>query len=238
MTHADRSPVRTSTECTAEGEPGFGSPDADPTGAESAAAESAGTEGAAAEGAGAESKGQRTRRRILDAARRTFAELGFERATIRAIAVEAGVDKSSVIQYFGTKQQLFREALYFSFDMDALRTDDVSRTAENFLRAMLERWSIPDSPMIVLLRTSLTSEDAARMMREHVTAHAIDQIAAGVEGPDARLRAALAGAVMFGITVHRNLLRMPDLAEADVEDVLRLAAPLVRSLLDGDADRA
>ncbi|MEO3874808.1 TetR family transcriptional regulator [Nonomuraea sp. B12E4] len=200
--------------------------------------ESAAPKGTEPEHAGADSKGQRTRRRILDAARRTFAEVGFERATIRAIAAEAGVDKSSVIQYFGTKQQLFREALYFYIDLDALRTDDVGRTAENFLRAMLERWAIPDSPMVVLMRTSLTSEDAARMMREHITRQAIDQIAAGVEGPDARLRAALAGAVMFGITVHRNLLRMPDLAEADVEDVLRLAAPLVRALLDAGSDRA
>jgi AcrR family transcriptional regulator len=210
---ADRCPVRPPAETEAEGEPDGAEPDR-------------------AEPGGAESKGQRTRRRILDAARRTFAEIGFERATIRAIAAEAGVDKSSVIQYFGTKQRLFRESLDFSIDLDGLTSDDPGRSAENYLRAMLERGALPDSPMVVLMRTSLTSEDAAQMMREHVTAQAIDQIAAGVEGPDARLRAALAGAVMFGITVHRNLLRMPDLADADLDDVLRLAVPLVRSLLD------
>ncbi|MEU4234036.1 TetR family transcriptional regulator [Nonomuraea sp. NPDC026600] len=184
-----------------------------------------------------ESKGRRTRRRILEAARRTFGELGYERATIRAIAAEAEVDKSSVIQYFGTKQQLFRESLDFGIDIDSLTTDDPGRTAENYLRAMLERWAAaPDSPMAVLLRTSMTSEEAAQMLREHVTAVAIDRIAPGIHGPDARLRAALAGAVMFGITVHRHLIRMPDLAEADLDDVLRLAVPLVRSLLDADTD--
>ncbi|MBT2224793.1 TetR/AcrR family transcriptional regulator [Nonomuraea sp. NEAU-A123] len=184
-----------------------------------------------------ESKGQRTRRRILEAARRTFGELGYERATIRAIAAEADVDKSSVIQYFGTKQQLFRESLDFGIDIDSLTTDDPGRSAENLLRAMLERWAAaPDSPMAVLLRTSMTSEEAAQMLREHVTSVAIDRIAPGIHGPDARLRAALAGAVMFGITVHRHLLRMPDLAEADLDDVLRLAVPLIRSLLDADTD--
>jgi AcrR family transcriptional regulator len=184
-----------------------------------------------------ESKGQRTRRRILEAARRTFGELGYERATIRAIAAEADVDKSSVIQYFGNKQQLFRESLDFGIDIDSLTTDDPGRSAENYLRAMLERWAAaPESPLAVLLRTSMTSEEAARMLREHVTSAVLDRIVPGIHGPDARLRAALAGAVMFGITVHRHLLRMPDLAEADLDDVLRLAVPLVRSLLDADAD--
>ncbi|MEU7747922.1 TetR family transcriptional regulator [Nonomuraea sp. NPDC049158] len=183
-----------------------------------------------------ESKGQRTRRRILEAARRTFGEVGYERATIRAIAAEADVDKSSVIQYFGTKQQLFRESLDFCLDVDSLTADDPGRSAENYLRAMLERWAAaPDNPMAILLRTSMTSQEAAQLLREHVTAEAIDRIAAGVHGPDARLRAALAGAMMFGITVHRHLVRMPDLAEADLDDVLRLAVPLIRTLLDADS---
>ncbi|MFD1541972.1 TetR/AcrR family transcriptional regulator [Nonomuraea guangzhouensis] len=184
-----------------------------------------------------ESKGRRTRRRILEAARRSFGELGYERATIRAIAAEADVDKSSVIQYFGTKQQLFRESLDFGIDIDSLTTDDPGRSAENYLRAMLERWAAaPESPMAVLLRTSMTSQEAAQMLREHVTSAVIDRIVPGIHGPDARLRAALTGAVMFGITVHRHLIRMPDLAEADLDDVLRLAVPLIRSLLDADTD--
>ena len=61
----------------------------------------------------AERKGARTRRRILEAARGVFADVGYERATIRLIAAAAGVDKSSVIQYFGTKQGLFREAVHW-----------------------------------------------------------------------------------------------------------------------------
>ncbi|MEV4018593.1 TetR family transcriptional regulator [Nonomuraea angiospora] len=180
-----------------------------------------------------ERKGERTRRRILEAGRRVFGEVGYDRATIRAIAAEAQVDKSSVIQYFGTKERLFREALDLRINVDALTVDgDPAASAERYLRAMLERWAAaPDSPMAVLLRTSLTSEEAADVLRRHITAEAIDRIAFHVEGPDARLRAALAGAVMFGITFHRHLLRTPDLAGAPLDDVLRLAVPLIRELL-------
>lgn len=177
-------------------------------------------------------KGERTRARILDAARRVFGSVGYDRATIRAIAAEAGADKSSVIQYFGTKPQLFTEAVTYSMDFESLTVGSPAESAEHYLRAMLERWaSDPATPMSVLLRASLTSEEATALMRRHVTAEAVDRMAPRLEGPDARLRASLAAAFMFGITLQRHLLRVPDLAEADVEDVLRVAGPQLRSLL-------
>src|SRR5581483_1862790 len=48
-----------------------------------------------------------TRRAILGAARATFAERGYERATIRAVAARAGVDASMVMRYFQSKAGLF-----------------------------------------------------------------------------------------------------------------------------------
>ncbi|MEU5400689.1 TetR family transcriptional regulator [Streptomyces sp. NPDC005963] len=179
-----------------------------------------------------ERKGERTRRRILEAARRQFAEVGFDRATIRAIATEAKVDKSSVIQYFGSKQELFREAVDWEIPVAALTTDDPGESVENYLRTMLGAWSKDRDSMTALLRNSLTSEDAAELLRQRVTEQAIDPVAARLDDPDARLRAALVGAMMMGIATHRHLLRMPDLAEADQDDVLRLAVPVLRAVID------
>lgn len=180
-----------------------------------------------------ERKGQRTRRRIMAAARRVFADVGYERATIRAIAAAAGVDKSSVIQYFGTKQDLFREAVHWDIPVDELVADDAAETASNFARGMLQAWAAdPDSPMAVLLRASMTSEDAAELLRTHITAQAIDAVAALIDAPDARLRAALAGAMLMGVASQRYLLRMPDLHDADTDDILRLLTPLLQSLFD------
>ncbi|WP_435283512.1 TetR family transcriptional regulator [Streptomyces koelreuteriae] len=179
-----------------------------------------------------ERKGERTRRRILAAARRKFAEVGFERATIRAIATEAGVDKSSVIQYFGTKDALFRESVHWDIPIADLTTDDPGETVENYLRAMLGGWAAdPDSPMAVLLRASMTSEQAADLLRGHVTAEAVEPMAAVVGSPDARLRAALSGAMMMGVAAQRYILRMPDLADADLEDILRILVPVFRSVI-------
>jgi AcrR family transcriptional regulator len=180
-----------------------------------------------------ERKGRRTRRRILEAARRQFARCGYERATIRAIAEEAGVDKASVIQYFGTKQELFREAVEWRIPVAELTTDDPGESAGNYLRQMLGAWSRdPETPMTALLRASMTSEEAAALLRGRITEQAVEPVAERLgDDPDARLRAALAGAMMMGIATHRHILRMPDLAEADLADVLRLAVPALSGLI-------
>ena len=183
--------------------------------------------------AGVERKGIRTRNRILHAARSVFAEVGYERATIRAIAAAADVDKSSVIQHFGTKQELFREAVHWDIPLAEIIADDPTTTTDNLVRGMLAAWAAdPNSPMAVLLRTSMTSEDAAEILRTRITAQYLATMAATIEAPDARLRAALAGAMLMGLVSQRHILKMPDLEHADIEDILRLITPLVSTLLD------
>lgn len=180
----------------------------------------------------AQRKGERTRSKILKAARRAFAEIGYERATIRGIAARANVDKMSVIQYFGTKQQLFDEAVLWHIPTADLTADDAGETVENYLRGMFRAWSAePDTPMAVLLRTSMTSEEAAEKLRERVTAEVVEPIAAAIGAPDARLRAAVVSAILVGIASQRYLLHLRDLAEADTDQILALVTPLIRELV-------
>lgn len=186
-----------------------------------------------------ETKGQRTRRRILEAARAVFAEAGYERATIRAIAAAADVDKSSVIQYFGSKQQLFREAVHWTIPLAEVVRADPDHAAENLARGMFAAWTAePNSPMTVLLRASMTSEDAAELLRGHVTEQFTDALAAvidareGAEVPNARLRAVVAGALLMGVASQRYLLRIPVLCDVETDELLDLITPLLKELID------
>ena len=191
-------------------------------------------------GGGPERKGQRTRRHILETARGVFGALGYERATIRAIAAAAGVDKSSVIQYFATKQNLFREAVSWDIPIAELTTSDPAQTVENYARSLLETWAAdPNSPIAVLLRASMTSEDAAEILRTQITAQSVSAMAATIDAPDARLRAALVGAMLAGIATDRYLLGMPDLQAASIGEILALITPLLHMLIDPTvADRS
>lgn len=52
-----------------------------------------------------------TRRRILDAARRTFARMGYDGASIDEIAADAGLTKGAVYWHFSSKMDLFKAIL-------------------------------------------------------------------------------------------------------------------------------
>jgi len=61
---------------------------------------------------------QQTRAKVLAAARRLFSESGYEGATIRDIAAEAGMSTGAVFANFTDKSDLFREIMIS--DMEAL----------------------------------------------------------------------------------------------------------------------
>ena len=75
-------------------------------------------------------------RRILLAAEKVFAEYGFKGATTGRIAEEAGVPKSNVHYYFGTKQAIYRvvmEDLCTTW-LSAARDFDISHDPAKALR--------------------------------------------------------------------------------------------------------
>lgn len=91
-------------------------------------------------------RAEETRARILQKARDAFAEQGFDSASIRDIAREAGVTHSMITYHFGTKDGLWREAVRDMFALidrqvnapgaDEAGLDDVER-----FRAMMRRYT-------------------------------------------------------------------------------------------------
>jgi AcrR family transcriptional regulator len=63
-----------------------------------------------------ESKGERTRRRLLEIAIRQFGERGYRQTSVTDITREAGLTQAACYAYFGSKADLFREAV----DTDAM----------------------------------------------------------------------------------------------------------------------
>ena len=54
--------------------------------------------------------------KIRNAALSCFAKFGYEKASIRDIAIEAGISKASLFQYFGTKQSLYEYLFHYCKD--------------------------------------------------------------------------------------------------------------------------
>src|SRR5829696_6192049 len=85
-----------------------------------------------------------TREAILVASRRLFAERGYEGATLRAIAAEAGVDAALVVHFFGSKAGLLVEAIQWPFDpadeLPRLLADGPERVGANLARLLVDTW--------------------------------------------------------------------------------------------------
>jgi AcrR family transcriptional regulator len=181
-----------------------------------------------------EERRRRTEAGILQEARRLFAEEGFERATIRAVAQRAGVDPALVMQYYGSKEGLFAAAMKGAHGGGSLpeaERDDIPSAALHDLFAKFEGTTDREAAA-ALARNFLTHPEAHRIMRDDVMCSLITGLAAKIGGDDAELKAALVMACSVGLALSRYLLQIPGLAHATRADIERLLEPALRAVMD------
>lgn len=182
-----------------------------------------------------------TRQAILDAARSRFSRDGYASATIRRIAADAGVDASLVMQFYGSKDELFAAAM-------ALPPEALNRLAQAFdgpattlgervTGAFLDLWlgdPGTSEPLVAMLRSAVSNEQAAASLQGFIQARLMDRIVPRLpSAEDAALRAGLASAMLVGVVVGRGIVKVPLLAEAESRTVVRLVAPAIQRTLEG-----
>ncbi|MGV9669666.1 TetR/AcrR family transcriptional regulator [Gordonia sp. NPDC003504] len=180
-----------------------------------------------------------TRTAILTAAREIFAERGFERTTMRAIASRAGVDAALIHHYFGTKDTLTVEALRPDIDPTAVfrgLTVDNPGLGTEFVTRVLTVWEndVPQRERgIALLRIAVTHDPVAERMRTFFFGLA-RQVLGDMAADDERdLRIALITSHILGILMMRYVLRLPDIADADIDVLARRVGPVIEQYLTG-----
>ena len=131
-------------------------------------------------------RSQETRSQILSAARKAFAEVGFAAANVRAIANAAGTTHAMIRYHFGTKDELWREAVREMFEalnevIEAARRE--ARVLGLDLREKYRRITYahtrycaehPEHARIAVMESISGSDRFNWMVREFVTpAHAV-----------------------------------------------------------------
>jgi AcrR family transcriptional regulator len=181
-----------------------------------------------------------TREAILAAARRAFAEQGYQRATIRGVARLAGVDPALVHHYFGTKQELFVAAVRLPVNpveqLTAVLAAEPDEVGRRLVETFLSIWdhAAGQSPLLALIRSAVSDKDAAAMLREFITEEVLGPIARRLGSPDARLRATLVGSQLIGLAVARYIIRVEPLASTPAAQVAAVVGPTVQRYLTGE----
>lgn len=179
-----------------------------------------------------------TRESILIAARSLFGERGYDGATIRAIAGQAGVDPALVHHFYGSKEQVFVAAMQVPFNpseaISAIVDGPREQIAERMMRFFIGVWREPDSraAFLGLMRSAMTNDEVAAMVRQFLRKALLGRVAAALGVPPLRAEAAMAH--LIGLVLMRFVLRLEPLATAEEEELIRLVAPSVQRYFDGE----
>ena len=170
----------------------------------------------------------------MEAASARFAQHGYEGATIRGIATDAGVDPALVHHFFGTKDRLFAAAMRLPINPAEVIPKVVApgidgageRLAAIFVHTVREQGDA--NPMLGLLRSATAHPCAARMLRDFLTGAVLEKVAAELDVPQPRLRAALCASQMMGLLVAHQVVGLSPLVEASTETLVAAIGPVIQ----------
>ncbi|GLW09070.1 TetR family transcriptional regulator [Microtetraspora sp. NBRC 13810] len=179
-----------------------------------------------------------TRGQILAAARKIFAEKGFDKATIRGIAREAAVDPALVHHYFDSKDGVFVAAMRLPMDPSVAiprliaegPREEVGRRLARFILTITADPQARE-PVLGLVRTAMTNEQAVGMIREFITKAILGRVVESLGVPPLRMEVAFAQ--LFGVVAMRHVVRLEPLATADIEEIVDIVGPTLQRYIDG-----
>ncbi|MFF1540573.1 TetR family transcriptional regulator [Microbacterium sp. NPDC058269] len=178
-----------------------------------------------------------SRARIIAAAVDDFGEKGYDGATIRSIAARAGVDSALVHHYFGTKADLFAEAVGIPLrpdvDVPGILAGPRDQVGERLIRYVLEAFEQPEVRRrgVMLLRTAIGSRLTTPLLAGFLSRELLSRVARSLDVDDADLRASLVASQIAGMLIARYVLRLPALAAASVDELVDRVGPTVQRYL-------
>jgi AcrR family transcriptional regulator len=178
-----------------------------------------------------------TREAIADAARRRFAELGYDRTTIRGIAEEAGVDAALVVHFFGSKQELFLKVMELPFEPEEILPQvlegpksEAGLRVARFAVGMIENRDSRDV-LTGILRAAASEPHAAELARELVANRVVAAFARSLAVDQPELRGNLIASQVVGLIMARYVIRVEPLASLDPQALVEAIAPNLQRYL-------
>lgn len=177
---------------------------------------------------------------ILEAARELFAEMGYDRTTIRAIATRAGVDVALVSYYYGNKKGLFRGVMSMPVDPEEIFTAALvgprDGVGERLVRAALTIWEGPETTdaFRALLRGAISADEGAvNTFGEFLSSVMIPTLTthAGIDITTARVVAS----TMFGLAFLRYLVAAPLFQAPTADELVTAYGAAIQNIIDGAA---
>lgn len=186
-----------------------------------------------------------TRDQILEAALHLFADRGYARTTIRAIAEDAQVDPALVHHFFTNKEGVFDAAVNSSFSVsatfDETPIDDPSTSQAAWLaHTYFSFWENEKTryAMTAVYRAGMADSATSDLLRARIEASSKSWAnASGYRDlPDAETRTSLAAGHLAGLAIMRYVLRIQPLADMEYADFMAWVVPALEQRLSPELE--
>ncbi len=196
-----------------------------------------------------------TRTEIIEAARRVFGQVGYDRASLHAIASEAGVDPALIHHYFeGGKPILFAESMHLGTDPHVV-VQQVDRAVagggpgpapslgQAIVAGFLGMWDSADAEVgapagtsfVTFVQASSASPAAADAVREFLAERIWSKAGAEDIPAEHRLRSqSLVASQLMGLGFARYVLRLAAMVDASPDDLAQWVGPTLDRYIAGD----
>lgn len=183
--------------------------------------------------------GPDTRAQILEAARDRFLSGGYAATSMRSIAADADVDVALLSYHFSSKQGLFASAMELPVRPGELIEQALEAPVEQWpgriLRTVLRVWDDPEiGPVLVqTVLATATAQDGAGGFVEFLETELLGRLKGRLAGRDAEARATGVLMTIAGLLMTRYVLKVPAMADASPEEIVRIATPGIAIHLRG-----
>ncbi|WAZ25076.1 TetR family transcriptional regulator [Streptomyces cinnabarinus] len=184
-----------------------------------------------------------TREQILESALHLFAERGYARTTIRAIAESAQVDPALVHHFFTNKEGVFDAAINSPFSVSAVvgeapLADTTTTQAEWLAMTYFSFWENEKTryAMKAIYRAGLADGATAEVLKHRIetSAKAWANASGYKEQPDAEVRVALASGHLAGLAILRYVLEVQPLAGMEFAEFMAWVKPSLELRLSAE----
>ena len=180
-----------------------------------------------------QTRSAKTKARIVQAATGLFAELGFERTTVRLVAQAAQIHPSMVMRYFGSKEALFIASVSFDLRLPNLASTARKQIGQVLVRHFLSRWeeSAGNNDLPALLRIALTHPAGKERLAAIFEEQLVPALQRFLSAKQARQRAALIATQTLGLALTRYVLQLPAVVALSPEEIIEEIGTTIQHFL-------
>lgn len=145
---------------------------------------------------------EKTKARIIEAAKQLFAERGYAQTGLRDIAKLADVSSALPVRYFESKAGLFEAALLSALNLQAVLNVDKDNFGKTLVKAVLD----PDQPITIpaMISLAIGDDESAVIAKRFAEEYMIKPIALWLGPPNGYARANLLMTISTGFVIYNR----------------------------------